>query len=234
VMETLLEWARGPILHGALAFMILGLLRHVVITVYEIWRVMHRAGDKTIPYSAVAKATLGWLIPLQKVKSRLLYSVTTVSFHVSLLIVPVFLAGHIILWQRATGLAWPAIPNMLADVLTIVVLVSALALIVERVASRDTRTLSRPGDYIIPLLVALPFASGYLVMHPSLNPFSFQIVMLLHVMSANLIMILIPITKLSHCALLPATQLIAETAWHFPPHAGSRVAAILGKENEPI
>jgi hypothetical protein len=53
-------------------------------------------------------------------------------------------------------------------------------------------------------------------------------------MSANIVMILVPITKISHCVLLPLTQLVSEVAWHFPPDAGSKVAAALGKEGDPI
>jgi hypothetical protein len=58
--------------------------------------------------------------------------------------------------------------------------------------------------------------------------------MLLHVLSADLLLFLIPMTKLSHMVLLPTTQLVSELAWHFPPDAGSKVAAALGKAGEPI
>lgn len=233
-METLLEWARGPIFRGALAFLILGLIRHAVLTCFEIARAVHRAGDKNIPYWALAKATLQWLFPVRKIKDRLLYSITTVSFHAAILITPIFLAGHIILVERSVGIRWWAIPNHLADLLTVIAIVTAIALVIERAVARDTRALSRFGDYAIPLLVALPFASGFLVMHPAINPFPYTETLLTHVMSANLLFILIPLTKLSHCVLLPTTQVISEVAWHWPPRAGSEVAVLLGKENERI
>jgi hypothetical protein len=35
-------------------------------------------------------------------------------------------------------------------------------------------------------------------------------------------------------ALLPLTQLVSETAWHFPPDAGARVEIALGKVGEPV
>jgi nitrate reductase gamma subunit len=113
-------------------------------------------------------------------------------------------------------------------------MVTALALVVERIASRATRALSRFQDYALPLVVAVPFASGFLVMHPGLNPFPHEATFFAHVMSANLVLVLIPITKLSHIVLLPATQLVSELAWHFPPDAGSRVGGALHKEGEPI
>ena len=126
-------------------------------------------------------------------------------------------------------------PNCLATSLTIVAVVQPpWRWWSERVASRDTRALSRFQDYALPLVVAVPFASGFLVMHPGLNPFPFEATLLVHVMSANLLLVLIPLTKLSHMVLLPVTQLVSEVAWHWPPDAGSKVAVTLGKEGEPI
>jgi len=58
--------------------------------------------------------------------------------------------------------------------------------------------------------------------------------MFVHVMSGNLILFLFPFTKMSHVALFPGTQLIADLGWHLEPRAGQQVALILGKENEPI
>jgi nitrate reductase gamma subunit len=233
-MEIWLQWARGPIFWAALTFMVVGLARHVAITAWGIARVICRAGDKRIPSRQVLVATLRWLVPMGCLRNRWLFSLTTVMFHVAIILVPVFLAGHIVLWQRGLGLSWPALPNYLATLLTVVALVAVLALVVERFASRDSRMLSRFQDYALPLVIAIPFASGFLVMHPRCNPFPYEAALLAHAMSANLLLVLIPLTKLSHMVLLPATQLISELAWHFPPDAGSKVAAALKKEGEPI
>ncbi|MCX7014953.1 MAG: hypothetical protein NTW86_20775 [Candidatus Sumerlaeota bacterium] len=233
-MESWLEWARGPAFRFAFAFMILGLIRHVAITAWEIGRVMHRAGDRSFPAKAVFKATLNWLFPIGNLRSRLAYSLTSVAFHISIILTPILLAGHLALVQRGIGFRWPAIPNLLADVLTLVAVATSVALILQRALARDTRSLSRFGDYIIPALIALPFASGYLAMHGWINPFPFEVTLFVHVMSANLVMILVPITKLSHAALLPGTQVVSEAAWHWPIDSGSKVAVALGKENEPI
>jgi nitrate reductase gamma subunit len=233
-MEAWLEFARGPMFIFAFVFMLLGLVRHVVLTVWEIVRTLRRAGDKSIPYGKVALATLKWLLPAGKLKDRFLFTLTSLIFHVAILVVPIFLAGHIALWARGLGVFWPAIPNDAADVLTIVAVVTALALVIQRVASRATRALSRFQDYALPLLIAVPFASGFLLMHPDANPFSYEATLLVHVLSANLIFLLVPLTKLSHMALVPGTQLVSEVAWHWPKDGGSRVGLALGKEKEPV
>ena len=231
-METWLELARGPIFLVAITFMVLGLARHVILTCWEIWRTYHRAGDKVSPYAHVARATWHWLRPIYKLKERALYGLTTVTLHLSIIITPILLGGHIALIRRGTGVGWPAIPNVLADTLTVVAVLAALALIVQRAIKSDSRPVSRFGDYAILVLISVPFASGFLVMHPSFNPFPFDATLLVHVMSANLIMVLIPVTKISHCVLAPLSQIVSELAWHWPPDAGSKLAVTLGKPQE--
>ncbi len=233
-MESWIEWARGPAFVFAFGFMLLGLIRHAVLTAWELVRAMRRAGDKSLPYRRICIATLKWLLPVDKLKNDALFSLTSMLFHVAILIVPIFLAGHIALWTRQFGVWWPAVPNQVADVLTILAIVTAAALVVQRAAARATRALSRFQDYALPLVIAAPFASGFLVMHPAMNPFSYEAMLLVHVLSANLLLILIPVTKLSHVVLIPTVQLVSEVAWHWPPDAGSRLAVTLGKENEPI
>jgi len=233
-MQSWIAWLRGPAFIFALSFMLLGLIRHVVLTVLEMRRSMQRAGDKKIAYKPLWIATLKWLLPIRKLKTRRLFSVTSVVFHVAVIIVPLFLLAHISIWRRSTGLHWPGIPNALADGLTIIAVVTALALVIERVSARVTRALSVFEDYALLLLIALPFATGFLMMHPAINIFPFQATMLLHFLSADLLLVLIPLTKLSHMALMPEGQIISEVAWHWTPDAGSRLAVALGKENERV
>jgi len=233
-MESWLEWARGPMFIFAFSFMVLGLVRHLALTVGQIIRTMRRAGDKKLNYGMLIVTTLKWLFPATKVKDQVLFSLTSVLFHVAVILVPVFLAGHVALWQRGIGLSWPVLPNKAADLLTILAVITAIALVVERAAGHTSRALSRAQDYALPLIVALPFASGFLAMHPPVNPFPYEATLLMHVLSANLVFILIPLTKLSHMALIPGVQFVSEAAWHWPSDAGSRLAVTLGKENEKI
>jgi hypothetical protein len=233
-MTVWLAWLRGPLFWAALTFMVLGLARHVALTLGETVRVARRAGDKNFPYRRALSATARWLLPIRHAGARPLFAATSVLFHVAAILVPLFLAGHLALWREAIGLSWPALPNGVATGLTITAVVTAVALVVQRLAARDARALSRFGDYLLPLVVALPFATGFLVMHPAWNPFTRDLALLLHAATADLLLLLIPITKLRHMALLPGAQLVSELAWHFPPDAGERVGVQLGRASEPI
>ncbi len=232
--DVLLQWLRGPVFWAGLAFMVLGLGRHVAITLWGIIRTYRRAGDQTIPTRQVVRATLKWLFLIQGLKNRLLYGLNTLIFHISIILVPIFLAGHIALWERGIGISWPALPNGLSTILTIVAVIAAVTIVIQRVLFKESRRLSRFQDFVMPLIVAIPFATGFLVMHPAWNPFSHKFMLFLHVLSGDLLFFLIPITKLSHMVLLPGTQIVSELAWHFPSESGSRVGEALGKANEPI
>jgi hypothetical protein len=234
VLEAWSDVLRGPVFRAALTFAVLGLIRHAVITVWEMRRMLARAGDKRMPYRQMLRATVRWLVPVGAVRQRPSYSVTTLAFHLAIIVVPIFLAGHVALVRAGTGWVWPAIGPGLADVLTLAAVVTALLLLLQRVGARDTRALSRFQDYALPVLIALPFASGFLVAHPAWNPIAFDLTMFAHVASADLVLILLPITKLSHMVLLPATQVVSELGWHFPPDAGQLVGVTIGRGERPL
>lgn len=233
-MNAWLEWARGPAFLFSFTFMVVGLLRHLLLTLWQINRTWACAGDACLPRSQIALATIQWLLPVGKLREQPLFTLTSILFHIAILVLPWFLAGHVLLWTRAIGWSWPVLPGTLADLLTLLAIATALALVVQRLISRAQRDLSRFPDYALPLLVALPFISGYLFMHPGILPLPFETIYFLHVMSANLLLIAIPLTRLSHAILVPSLQLISDLVWHWPLNSGSSVARALGKEGETI
>lgn len=233
-MEQWLELAKGPLFQFALLFMLLGMLRHMVSAALGVVQAMKRASNKTIPYRDVLKATGKWLAPVDRVKTSPLFSITSILMHVGLIVVPVFLFSHVALWERGIGLSLPALSLGPADFLTLLTLACIFTLLAIRIISRDGRALSRFEDYFLLILLAIPFISGYLALHPHLNPFAYDPTMLVHVLSADLVLFLVPLTKLSHMALMPGVQLFAEVAWHFPKDSGKNVEIALNKEDKPI
>lgn len=233
-MDNWLALAKGPIFQFALLFMVLGLLRHLVLAVVGTVVAIRKASNKEIPFKVVLRSTLEWLFPVKKVKNNFFFSITSIVMHVGLILVPVFLFSHVALWEKSAGLSWPAMGLGLSDALTLLTIAALFALLAARIISRQSRALSRVEDYFLLVLLAVPFISGYLALHPHLNPFGYTGTMLMHVLSADLVMILMPITKLSHAVLMPSTQLVAEVAWHFPAESGRKVAVTLNKEEEAI
>lgn len=233
-MEVWLQLAKGPLFWVAFTVMVLGLGRHVALTAIEAVRTYRQAGDRDIPTGRIIRETLEWLVPRSRLRNRWLYSATTVLFHIGVILVPIFLAGHIELWRQALGFGWPALPTSVATALTLVTIAAAVAVLIQRAGSRESRMLGRFQDYALPALVALVFAAGFMTANPAWNPWGRDPVLLAHVLGGDLLLVLVPFTKLSHMALLPLTRLVSELAWHFPPDAGRRVGVTLGKESEPV
>jgi nitrate reductase gamma subunit len=233
-MSDWLEWARGPAFRFAIVLLILGMLRLAALNLLNIVNAMSRAKGRNVSWKSVFRDTANWLFPYKKARRHMFLTVTSFLFHLSVIVTPVFLVAHIALWRRGIGVGWVGIPQTAADYLTLIAIVTGFVLFAMRVSARVTRALSRPQDYLLPLVILIPFISGYLAMHPGINPFDYNATMFVHVMSGNVILALIPFTKLSHAILFPTTQLVSEMAWHLAPGSGERVALSLGKEDEPI
>ncbi|OGL44477.1 MAG: hypothetical protein A2161_12275 [Candidatus Schekmanbacteria bacterium RBG_13_48_7] len=234
-MEQWVEWARGPVFRTVFIIMVLGLIRVFILNIINIIKAVSKANNKKIPYRVIALNTLKWIFPTTKVfGSRAFFSITSVLFHISIIITPIFLSAHIMLWDRGLGISWPSIGMGVSDFLTILAIVTSIALFIQRVSARASRALSRPQDYILPLLISIPFISGYLAMHPAMNPFNYFTTMFVHVMSGNLVIFLIPFSKLAHLVLLPSNQLVSEVGWHFVLDGPQKVTKTLGKEGIPV
>ena len=227
-----LDFAMGPLFRFSLMVMILGLGRVLLIALVGMVQAYRRAGDKNLHAAPIARQTLAWLIPsFRPGQNRWIYSAGSFIFHVGLIVVPVFLHAHIQLWKKGIGLSWPALPMNWADGLSLLVIVTGVALLSGRGSNLASRSTSRFQDFLLPLAVLVPFISGVLASHPHWNPFSYSGTLLVHVLSGDFLLFLIPFTKLAHVVLWPFRYLATELAWRFPPEAGSKILSTLGKED---
>lgn len=234
-MKTILEFAEGPLFAFALAVLVLGLTRHVVLSVVGFFRARQRTTRKSLGVASMAVRTVRQTNPFRYVvRARGLYTLLTMATHVGLLIVPLFLVGHITLWERGLGFRWPGIPAVLADVLTLTTIGALAALIVARAAHPASRRISRFQDWLLPPLLLILFASGYVMAHPWVDVLPYPASRTIHVLAGDAILLLIPFTKLAHMILLPFSQLAVEMGWRFVPGAGAMVQRTLGKEGRPI
>jgi nitrate reductase gamma subunit len=233
-MDIWIEFARGPFFRISLAILILGLGYRFGVAIAQVVASWRQAGDRKVPTKAVAAATLGWLFPRRLLRAKPLYSVASVLFHVGILLVPLFLIGHVTLLQRWIPGWWPMLGPVTADTLTLVCLIALGVLIGGRLATKTSRHLSKPADVVILVVLFLVVLFGFFSSHPAWSPFDARTMLLLHMMLGNLALILTPTTKIAHCVLYPFTQLIFQLGWHFPAESGRRVAVALAKENEPV
>jgi hypothetical protein len=228
-----LAFAKGPFFRLSLVIMILGLGRLLFIALAGMIQAYRRAGNKAIDGTRIVRQTAAGFIPSYRPDgTRLIYSTASFLFHLGLIIVPLFLHGHILLWEKGIGLSWPALPIVWADGLTLLVILTGTGLLVGRISFLQSRKISRPQDFLLPTSILVVFATGFLASHPHWNPFSYKPTLLLHVLSGNLLIMAVPFSKLSHVILWPFRHLATELAWRFPPEAGSRILSTLNREDK--
>lgn len=228
------EFARGPLFRFCFALMVLGLVRIVINTIVGVREAYQRNPDKIVAWKEVRYQTLAWLFPLGRLgRQRPIYSLLSFLFHIGMIVTPIFLASHILLWRGAVGFGWAALPEELANWLTLVVISTGLAIFLGRVLHPGARKLSRFQDYLWPLLIITPFVTGYIASNAVVSPRGYEVLMLVHVLAGDLILLMIPFTKIAHCVLTPLSQLVTAVAWKFPAEAGDRVAETLGYRDRP-
>lgn len=234
-MEGILDFARGPLFRLTFALMVLGLLRILILDVSGLIEAYSKAGDKVIPWGDAFKKTIGWLLPFNRAaKNRPFYSLFSILFHVGLILVPLFLFAHVELWKGSLGFGWITLSKNLADILTVTTIIFGILLFIGRAASKESRFISRKQDYLWPPLLIIPFITGFVCANMAVSPQTYQVCMLIHVLSGELIFVLLPFTKIAHCVLMPLSQFIITVAWRFPPETDEEIVITLNKKGKPI
>lgn len=229
-MEKWIDFAKGPLFTITFLIMLLGLARHVVLQVYSLF-FAKGARLKNVPWKSVIGDFFAWIIPVKHItKGPAFFSVVSILFHIGVIVVSVFLIDHIVLWEDFLGVGLPAIGRALADGLTLFTIACVLILLMCRIFIRRLRVMSMKMDYIVLLMILAPFVFGYMAGHPWANPFTWELAMLLHLLSAELLFVAVPFTKLSHIVLFVFDRL-SPLHWQLRPGAGAKVAeALFGKE----
>lgn len=229
-MEWWIDFAKGPLFAITFMIMALGLMRHVLLQVYSLF-ISKGKRLRNAPWKKIIQETVTWAFPFKHlVKGTRLFSVVSIIFHITVIIVSVFLIDHIVLWEGLLNLDLPAIGRGLADILTIITMVSIILLLGCRIFIGRLRAMSRPLDYVILIMVFLPFFFGYLAGHANVNPFSWNFAFLMHLLSAELLFVIIPFSKMAHIVLFFFDR-ISAVHWQLRPGAGTKVAeALFGKE----
>ncbi len=198
------SFAEGPLLWIAFLVFIMGTLIRMAQFIF-----VARTKDKPLyNYFSVKYilATLArWLLPLNvTVKKNPVFIICVYLFHICLIVVPIWLAGHVSLWEESRfGWSWSSIPDKWADWMTLLLLAIAIFFILRRALLPDLRLLTTAGDYLLIVVTVLPFLTGYFLTHGTVDSIKFlgDNMRLFHVLSAELMLILIPFTRLSHSVL---------------------------------
>lgn len=203
-MNAFIDFIMGPMVWIAFLIFILGLIVKIVLIIKDVnAREPYIYSYMTLKHSL--RSIFAWLIPFFPQSTRqspVFYSISYI-FHLLLFIVPIFLTSHIVLINEAFQVSWIALDDGLADILTIMVILGLVFFTIRRVMVPEVKYLTSTKDYILILIVALPFITGFLAYHQF---FLYRPMVIAHVISGEIMLILIPFSRFSHMIVAPLTR----------------------------
>jgi nitrate reductase gamma subunit len=188
----LLNWARGPGLAYATIFMVFGL----TLRVFEILSLGRPKELAEVRENGVAD---GWkMIFKRSLPEPKNWKFITASyvFHVGLLVVIFFFIPHTQFFRDVFGVFWGGWPSYIIDFFTVLSIAALLYTMVQRLRDPARRIMTTMSDYLAWLVTFLPFVTGYMAFHRLGTDYTLMLA--LHILSVELLMIALPISKLTH------------------------------------
>ncbi len=200
-MHAIYEIVSGPMVWLAAIIFILGSLYRLIF----MGRLAAKKDPMVFSYLSVyysLRSIFHWIIPFASVNMRKhpIMTVVAFAFHICLFAVPIFLCAHIILINEAWQVKWWYLPNPIADVMTLIVIGACIFFLGRRLLLREVRYLTTFSDFLILAGVAAPFVTGFWSYHQYPGH---ETAAILHIISGEIILVMIPFTRLSHMLFFP-------------------------------
>jgi len=191
----LYELARGPFAWIAFLVFISGCLYKIVFIL-----AMGHHSKLLYPSASVKGSLRSFLFGIlpfgsSYMRKNPVLTIITGLFHLCLLLLPLFLLAHIVLWYESWKILWWSMPERLADFMTITVLLSCLFFLARRIFLPETRKVTRAEDIILLVLILMPFLTGFLATH-QIGPY--RPLLISHVISGEILFSVIPFSRLGH------------------------------------
>ena len=136
-------------------------------------------------------------------RQRPLFTIITVLFHISALLVPIFFMAHIVSWFESYGVLWRGISNGLADMMTLFVLFACIFFFVRRLVVPEVKMVSQTSDFLLLILIFTSFLTGFLAFH-QMGPY--RPLIILHLLSSEILIAMIPFSRLWHMIIYPFSR----------------------------
>lgn len=203
----LLELAQGPFLDGAAIVFLVGMgIRAVQILARPRVRVIE--GYARPPVASVLRSFLAWLLPTPRMwRGNSLVPIAGWLFHLGFFTALFGTSGHALIWDHFFGVSWTGLPAGVLTWSAMIMLAALVVLVVNHLANPAMRVLGSPRQLVTHLIVGLPLLTGLALTQGWLEPFA--VAMTVHILSAELLLVYIPLSPLSHVLLFFVTR----TAW---------------------
>jgi len=157
--------------------------------------------DKVIyPYMSLKyglRSIIHWIIPFAStnMRKRPVMTIMTFTFHICLVLTPILLLSHNILWYQSWKISWWTLPEATTDIMTVIVIAASIFFLMRRLVLSEVRFVTFPSDYLLLAIAAAPFLTGLVAYHQWLP---YKTMLILHILSGEIMLIAIPFTRLSH------------------------------------
>ena len=174
MINTFLYWTEEAGLKIVLYALVIGLALRVLFfigrLVYAGWSSRHRNG--------LILTALNFLRALLPYHAHALkapfYTGLRYVFHACLFIVPIWYSGHIAMWEESSlEWYWTPISDEATDFMTLAVIGIGAYFLLRRLIVPETRRRSSATDFFIIGITILPFLTGYLYTHGTLDHIEF-------------------------------------------------------------
>ncbi len=195
-MHALYQFVCGPLAWFAFGLFLGGCLFRLIQLV-NLARKKERPLFSYFSLRYSMRSLFHWAIPFGAVSMRKnpTMTVAAFAFHICLLLVPVFLLAHVVLWEEAWGIGWWTLPDGLADVMTAIVVAACAYFLVRRLRRPEVKYVTSVSDYVILAMVAAPFITG---LYCSLHLPGYQTMVIVHILTGEIMLAAVPFTRLVH------------------------------------
>lgn len=197
------QFVTGPLLWLSFIIFVVGCIVRIVRYIRGLdWQADRVAYSEHFSYGmkGAIRSVAFWLVPFgtRSWRSNPFFAVLFFIFHICLIVTPIFLLAHNIILKERWGFSLWALPESVADSMTIALIVSAIFIILRRIALSEVRILTSAYDYLVLAIAVAPFISGFIAHHLASDSSCWTIV---HILCGEIMLIAIPFTKLSHFVL---------------------------------
>ena len=201
---SMYQFLTGPMLWATFTIFLGGLIIRIVF-LFRLSQKKDRVVYNHVAFSWGIKSIFFWLVPFGSASMRQqpIFTAMVFIFHLTLLAVPLFLNAHNILWDEAFGVSLWSIPDIWADVMTLLLIGSAFFLAIRRIVRSEVKILTDAWDYVLLGITVLPFLTGFLAYHQF---GAYEVLLILHILFSEILLVLIPFTKLGHMILFFFTR----------------------------
>ena len=121
------------------------------------------------------------------------YTPIRYAFHACIFIVPIWFSGHVYLWEESRfEWHWTPLPDESADWMTLAILAGCAFFFTRRIILKN-RLKAKISDFLFILITGLPFLTGYVLTHGTLDriPFFENYLWYFHVISGEIMLAMI-------------------------------------------